>query len=78
MTHIQEPVTVGQFITALRAEHAIDSLTEALRSGRRQAEHYRNTGTGWTCDLETANYYEGRVSAIIFALNLLDGYKANR
>jgi len=70
--------TTEQIVSIIRVEHALGALTRALDSARFQANHYRNSGTGWTCDLETANYYEGREAALVFALNLLDGYKADR
>ena len=76
--YIREQVTVDRFALSLRAELAIERLNEALVNNRRQVEHYRNSGTGWSCDEDSANYYEGRVASTIYALNLLDGYKADR
>lgn len=76
--YIREQVTVDRFALALRAELAIEKLTEALAHYRAQVEHYRNSGTGWSCDEDSANYYEGRAATAEYALNLIDGYKANR
>jgi hypothetical protein len=78
MTHISDPMTVAQFVTVSRAELAIEKLTDALAHYRAQVEHYRNSGTGWSCDEDSANYYEGRAATAEYALNLLDGYKADR
>lgn len=70
--------TTDEVVSLARTQFALAALQRALDSARQQAEHYRNTGTGWTCDLETANWYEGRESALVFALNLLDGYERDR
>ena len=76
--YISEQVTVDRFALVLRAELAIERLNSALVTYRAQMENYRNSGTGWSCDEDSANFYEGRVAATIYALNLLDGYKADR
>ena len=69
-----------QFIQGLRAEHAIYSLTETLAASRGMVTHYEaaHEKTGWTCDREMVMFYEGRVAALVYALNLLCGYRADR
>ena len=76
--YIREQATVDRYVLAIRAERAIERLNEALAHYRAQVEHYRNSGTGWSCDEDSANYYEGRVATALYALNMLDGYKADR
>jgi len=71
-------ISVDRYSTLLHAELAIKRLTDALAHYRAQVEHFRNSGTGWSCDEDSANYYEGRVATALYALNLLDGYKADR
>ena len=76
--YIREQATVDRYVLAIRAERAIERLNEALAHYRAQVEHYRNSGTGWSCDEDSANYYEGRVATALYALNMLDGYQADR
>lgn len=62
----------------LRAKKAVPRLEEALGVARSEAERLHNTGTGWTSDREMALYYEGREAALVYALNLLTGYRGDR
>ncbi len=67
-------------IPGMRLDEALPRIEEALVSARAQARRYNDQfqETGWTCDQDSANYYEGREAALVYVLNLLTGYRGDR